>query len=101
MSDKQIKDNVEDEADVSLLSLLLDKDNDENIFMHTDGGEVEEFEQIAIVPFEDKMYAILRPVDDDEDVAVIFLVSPEDEDSIIQVTDEQLQQSVIDVYHNS
>jgi len=92
--------NIE-QNDVSLLSLLLNRDNDENIFLHNDSGEIEEFEQIGIIPFEGETYAILRPIELDDDVAVIFLISPEDEDSIIQIGDEELQERIIDAYNKA
>jgi len=96
---KEKKDEVELESDVSLLSSLLDENNTENIFLiDEDGGEVE-LEQIAVIPSDDEVYVILRPIDADEDSAVVFKVDAEDEDSLIQIEDEALASKILDVYN--
>jgi len=99
-SKPDIKD-VETEPDISLLSRLLDKDNMENIILFDEDGEPVELEQIAVIPLDGKLYVILRPIDEDEDVATVFLVSPDDEDSIIAIEDEDLAKKVIDAYNDA
>jgi len=86
--------------DVSLLSSLLDEDNTENIFLVDENGTSVELEQIAVVPVDNVIYAILRPIDADEDSAAVFKIDVEDEDSLIQVEDEKLASKVLDIYND-
>ncbi|MCL2755840.1 MAG: DUF1292 domain-containing protein [Firmicutes bacterium] len=93
------KDEIEMEDDVTLLAQLLDENNTENVILFDEeGGEVE-LEQIAIVPVDDVVYAILRPLDADEDAAAVFQICVEDEDSLIQVEDEELASKILDIYN--
>jgi len=92
-------DNEETTADLTLLARLLDEDNDENIFLFDENGDEIELEQIATVMHEDHIYAILRPVDAEEDEAVVFLIDPTDEESILVVEDDELAETILEVYH--
>ena len=46
----------------SAIDMLLDEECTENIVMYDDKDQETEFEQIAIIPFNEKVYAILRPI---------------------------------------
>ena len=60
----------------SPIELLLDENNSDNIKLFDDKNNEVEFEQVAIVPIDEKIYAILKPaqkmegVGDDE--ALVF-----------------------------
>ena len=87
--------------DTTLLSQLLDDKNDENIVLFDDAGESVEFEQIAIIPHNGDMYALLRPTDADEDSAAVFKIEATDEDSILPVEDEKLATQILEVYNQT
>ena len=95
------KENKNDfEADVTLLQRLLDDENDENIVLFDESCEEIEMEQIAVIPYNKQVYAILRPLDADEDSAAVFRVDTEDEESITAVDDEKLASKILDIYNS-
>ena len=98
---KKKKDDIELEEDVSLLTQLLDDENEENIYLFDDEDEVVEFEKISIIDYNGDKYAILRPLDADEDSAAVFKIDVEDEDSINQVEDDILASKIIDIHNES
>lgn len=94
---------VNDELDI--LDILLDEKNDEPISLYDENDKEIKFEQVAVIPENEKIYAILKPIDDLEDVAddeaIVFLVD-EDEDgnSILVVEkDEPTAIKVFDKYY--
>jgi len=90
---------MEQTTDLTLLARLLDEDNDENVFLFDEKGKEIECEQIATIVHENQIYAILRPLDAEEDEAVVFLIDPEDEESINVVEDDALAEKILEVYH--
>lgn len=62
----------------SIIDVLLDEDNDDNIILYDENDQPNEFEQVAVIPFNGKVYAILKPVNCMEDVgadeAVVFCI---------------------------
>ena len=89
-----------DDESMTLLAQLLDEKNHENVFLFDEAGNEIELEQIATVVYENEVYAILRPLDADEDEAVVFLLDPTDEESINVVDDDDLAEKVLEVYHS-
>ena len=85
--------------ELSLLQQLLDENNDENIFLFDEKGEYVELEQIAVIPYKDEMFALLRPLDADEDAAAVFKVLTEDEESLESVEDEDLAMAILKLYN--
>ena len=81
------------------LCQLMDDENDENLTLIDENGEAVEMEQIAVITYNDELYAILRPLDEDEDAAVVFKIEAEDEESLILITDDKLASEVIAVYN--
>ena len=57
---------------------LLDPENKDNIEFYNEEGDLISFEQVAIVPHNEKVYVILKPVDEmegvGEDEALVFVV---------------------------
>ena len=89
----------ESTADLTLLARLLDENNDENIFLFNENGDQIELEQIATIYHDSEVYAIMHPLDAEEDEAVVFLIDPTDEESINVVEDESLAEKILEIYH--
>ena len=88
----------------SVIDILLDEDNDENIVLYNEDGQAYEFEQVAIIPLNENIYAILKPatylenISDDE--AIVFRVKEfEGEYTLIVETDEEVAEAVFDEYY--
>ena len=89
----------------NVIDILFDEDNEENIVLYNEKDEGIEFEQIAIIPYEQVNYAILKPVTPiegiGEDEAILFEIIEDDVDSrLIVVTDDELINKVFEVYYN-
>lgn len=74
------------------IAALLDPENENNIILYDENDKAVEFEQIAIIPIDNDIYAILRPVEQmegtDEDVAIVFELSEDEEgNDVIEVVD--------------
>lgn len=86
------------------LEMILDEDCDENIVLFDEDGESTEFEQIAVIPMNEKVYCILRPVDMpdlEEDEAFVFSIVEDDEDgSLDLVEDEDIIDEVFELYYS-
>ena len=59
------------------MDILLDPNSDENIILYNENDEPVEFEQIAIIVYKKKGYALLHPVESEkhgisEDEALVF-----------------------------
>ena len=99
MKNDSNKSTDETSADLTLLARLLDEDNDENIFLFDENGNEVELEQIATILHEAQVYSIMRPLDAEEDEAVVFLLDPTDEESINVVEDDKLAEKILEIYH--
>ena len=87
----------------SIVEMLLDPDNESPIACYNEElGEIY-FDQIAVIPLEEKLYAILKPVEEIEgvgaDEALVFLINVE-EDTIEVVYDFDLCDKVFEVYYD-
>ena len=86
----------------SIVDILFDPDNKENIVLYNENDDKLEFEQIALIPIGDKVYAILKPtalvegVADDE--ALAFEIN-EKEDSLSLVEDESIIDQIFNEYY--
>ncbi len=62
---------------------LLNAEDSEPIVLYDEKDEAVRFEQIALIPYEEKLYALLKPMDKMEgvadDEAVIFVVDEDNE----------------------
>ena len=85
------------------LEMILDEECDENIVLFDEDGESTEFEQIAVIPLDDQLYCILRPVDMpelDEDEAFVFAISEDEEEgSLDLVEDDDIIEEVFQLYY--
>ena len=88
----------------SAIDMLLDENCSDNIFMYDENDKEVEFEQVAVIPFEEKVYAILHPLIEDsefaDDEAVVFVLEEiDDEDSLVLVEDEALIDEIYLIYY--
>jgi len=91
---------------LSPIDKLFDENNEDNIILYNENGEPTEFSQAAIIPLEDKMYAILSPVTPIEGVAedegLVFLIEEDidGEDTISVVTDQEIVDKIFSIYED-
>lgn len=92
----------EDER-ISPIDALFDEENEENIILFDADGNECEFEQVALIPYESRVYAILKPVDMEgigDDEAFVFELSEEDDDCVIDlVEDDDIIDAVFEEYY--
>lgn len=99
------KDTKQPEQEIDLLDILLDEDNEEPITLYDENSKAIKFDQVAIIPLDDRLFAILKPIDaipgvaDDE--AIVFSINENDngETTLIVETDESLAMRVFDEYY--
>lgn len=104
---EEVSKEVEKEVEkVDILDILLDEDNKDPIILLDGNGRRLTFEQIAVIPYNEKVYCVLKPVDKIENVqddeAIVFYVEErEGQDPVLMVeTDEKTAISVFDEYYN-
>lgn len=96
------KEKIEEE---DILDLLLDENNDDPITLYDEDDKAIKFEQVAIIPENDNIYAVLKPIDEldgvADDEAIVFLVDfDEDGHSMLVVEqNEELAMKVFDKYY--
>ena len=94
----------EEKKEINPIDALFDANNTENIVLYNEKDEPIEFEQIALIPQDDVVYAILKPtakidgVGDDE--AFVFEVVEDEEngDTIRLVEDDKVIDKVFEEY---
>ncbi len=98
---------VEKEAEhVDILDVLLDETNKDPIILVDDKGKTLSFEQIAVIPFKDRIYCVLKPIDkidnvQDDEAIVFFVDEREGQEPVLMVeTDEKTAIQVFDEYYN-
>lgn len=89
---------------LSPIDMLLDENNTDNIKLFNEENEEVEFEQIALVPIEEKVYAILKPVQTmegvAEDEALVFGIEEiDDEDCLVIVEEDAIVDKVFEEYY--
>ena len=88
--------------EMSLVEQLLDPDCESPIkLINENCGEVL-FDQIAVIPLKEKLYAILKPITKiegvEEDEALVFAID-EEEDTIVVCYDFDIVDQVFEVYY--
>ena len=72
---------------------LFDENNDEKIYVKDNDGREIEFEQVAVVDFEENYYAVLQPVTAiegvNEDEVLVFFID-EEKDCLVYVEDDRV-----------
>ena len=88
----------------NIFDKIYDENNSENVVLYNEHGEPVEFEQVAVIPYEDVVYVILHPVTKleglGEDEGLVFtIVEDEVEGEIMKlVVDEDIIDAVFDIY---
>lgn len=102
---EEISKEVEQERQ-NIIDVLLDEENKDNIVLTDENGKNIAFEQIAVIPYNDKIYCVLKPIDKMEGVAddeaiVFFVHEEENKEPVLMVeTDEKTAIAVFDEYYN-
>lgn len=83
-----------------ILDCLFDDDCADDIIVYDEDNNELRLEQVAIIPYMNEMYAILRPLNGecDEDEAWVFLID-EVEEEIVLITDSEIVDAVFDEYN--
>lgn len=90
---------------MSVIDMILDEENNENVVLYDDNNKAVEFEQVALIPLDEELYVILKPVDKIEDIAddeaLVFQIIEESEDeaSIVICTDFDVVDKVFEEYY--
>lgn len=101
--EEKINENIEEK---DAFEQLLDENDSNNIVLFDENGKETEFEQIAIIPVKEQIFAILRPVEKmegvNEDEGLVFeleetpegeellnLLDPEEDDDLIDIVFEE------------
>ena len=89
---------------MSEIEKLLDENNDENLFLYDENDNAVGFEQVAVIPYCEKVYAILSPVQKIEgvadDEAFVFVIEEiDDEDCIVMVEDNDIIDAIFVEYY--
>jgi len=97
-----MKKKTVDEKNENILEILLDENNDSPIILYDEKDKAIKFDQVAIIPLEEKLYVILKPIDEMEGVAedegIVFFVDEKDSQLIVE-TDEEVSMQVFDEYY--
>lgn len=94
-----------DKEQRSQIEMLLDENNTENLKLYDENNKETEFEQVAVIPMNEKVYAILKPVTKivgvNDDEALVFVIEEiEDEDCLVIVDDEKIVDQVFKEYYD-
>lgn len=89
---------------INPIDALYDENNNDNIVLYNDQDEPVEFEQIAVIPSEDKVYVILQPVQplegmgEDEALAFEIIKNEKGENSLVLVEEDALIDWIFNEY---
>lgn len=90
---------------INPIDALFDEDNNDVIILQNEKGEDIAFEQIALIPQQETVYVILKPVQPieglGEDEGLVFAIETDEKgenERLVLVTDEAIIDAVFDVY---
>lgn len=83
---------------------LLDENNTDPIVLYNENNEEISFEQIALVPMDGQIFAILKPIGDfegvGEDEALVFTIAEDDGEEVLVVEDrDEVIDAVFEEYY--
>ena len=93
------------QENVDILDILLDEENESPITLYNEHDKPIKFDQVAIIPLEEKLFAILKPIYEMEgvadDEAIVFRVDEQEngETELVIETDEPLAMRVFDEFY--
>lgn len=83
---------------------FFDEENYENVKLEDNDGKEIEFEQVAVVDYEEKYYAILYPVTKlegvNDDECLVFMID-EEKDCLAYCEDEAIAKEVFEIFYES
>ena len=66
---EEISKEVEQElSDFDILDVILDENNTDELILQNEQGKQIRFEQVSVIPYNEKIYVILKPIDKIEGV---------------------------------
>ena len=103
-SKEAANESLSSNAFLSPIDMLLDENNNENIVLFNEDNQKVEFEQIALVPIDSRVYALLKPVlhidGIGEDEALVFTIEEIDgEDCLVIVEEDEIIDKVFEEYY--
>lgn len=89
---------------MNAIDQILDENNVDPIVLYNEKGEEVRFEQIALIPLDQEVFVILRPVElmpgMAEDEALVFAIREEDGEAVLVVEDrDAVIDAVFKVYY--
>lgn len=103
---EEISNEVEQELrDFDILDVILDENNNEDLVLQNEEGKQIRFEQVAVIPYNEKIYVILKPIDKlegvEDDQAIVFLADETKRPTVlVPEQDEATAVKVFDEYYN-
>lgn len=90
--------------EISMIDKILDENNSDPVVLYDENNKETKFEQVAVIPLDEKLYVLLKPitkiagVNDDE--ALVFVIEEiEDEDCLVIVDNMEIVNKVFDEYY--
>ncbi len=95
----------EKKEELSVVEMLMDENNKDNIILLDPDQKEIEFEQVAVIPLDNKLYAVLKPVEPmegvAEDEALVFGVEEIDgQDCLVMTEDDKVIDDVFKAYYD-
>lgn len=89
---------------MNAIEQILDENNTDPIVLYNEYGKEIKFEQIALIPLDEGVYVILKPVEPmpgvAEDEALVFAIREEDGEAVLIVEDrDAVIDEVFKVYY--
>ncbi len=103
---EEISKEVEEElSDFDILDIILDENNTEPLILQDEKGKQIRFEQVAVIPYNEKIYVILKPIDKiegvEDDQAIVFLADETKRPTVlVPEQDEKIAVKIFDEYYN-
>lgn len=98
---EKIQENKED-----LFDILTDEDNADTIVLFDENNKQVEFEQIAVIPFDNNLFAILKPITEMEgvgaDEAIVFRLEKDEKNEssvLVAEENEKTAEAVFEEYY--
>lgn len=91
--------------DVDLIDLILDENNTDPITLYDEEERAVKFEQVAVIPENDNLYVILKPLDElegvEDDEAIVFKVDFDEDGNTLLVIEQDVStaEKVFNSYH--
>ena len=87
-----------------VIEILLDENDNRNVFLFDENGNKMEFEQLAMIPLKDELYFLLLPVSkikgvSEEEVVIVKYVEINGNDDVMIVTDDNIGNQIINKYY--